>query len=272
MTVAFIGGGNMASALIGGMLAGGHTAQSIYVYEVSQERKSWIVEKFGIRVFDSIDQNICQANCIIIAVKPQSVAGVAQQLEGKIRNQLLLSIAAGIKTADLSRWLSGYGRIIRVMPNTPALVASGVSALFAMPMVDSSERKQAELIFSTVGSVFWLEQESQMDAVTAVTGSGPGYVFYFIEALQAAAQGLGFSQQQARRLSVEVFLGAARLAQQSSEEVAQLRAQVTSKGGTTEAALSYMELQQVKQHIIVAVEEAEHRSRELAEQLGAKEK
>ena len=272
MTIAFIGGGNMASALLRGMLAKGYEAQRLCVYEISPERRKWIVENLGVRVFDTLDQNIAQADCIVIAVKPQNVIDVAKLLAEKIRDQLIVTIAAGIQTKDLALWLGGYERIVRVMPNTPALVVSSISALFSMAKVEHDARKQVEAIFSTVGSIFWVEDESQMDAVTAVTGSGPGYVFYFIEALQDAAQQLGFSLEQARQLSIETFLGSALLARQSREDIASLRAQVTSKGGTTEAALGYMEKHRLKQHIVAAVLEAERKSRELGVQLAATEK
>lgn len=272
MTIAFIGGGNMASALLRGMLSKGYEAHSICVYEISPERRKWIVENLGVRVFDTLDQNIAQANCIVIAVKPQNAIDVAKLLAEKISDQLIVTIAAGIQTKDLSRWLGGHERIVRVMPNTPAFVGSGISALFGMAKIGHGARKQVEAIFSTVGSIFWVEDESQMDAVTAVTGSGPGYVFYFIEALQDAAQQLGFSFERARQLSIETFFGSALLARKSPEDITSLRAQVTSKGGTTEVALRYMEKHRIKQHIIAAVLEAERKSHELGVQLAATEK
>ena len=253
----------MASALIGGMLAKGYATASLRIVEISDERRSWIQRELKVAASASIGDSIEGADCIVLAVKPQSVRDVVKELNGKLNAQLLISIAAGIRTLDLSRWLAGYARIIRVMPNTPALVASGISALYAMEGVGQEQKQQAEAMFCAVGSIFWVEKEEQMDAVTAVTGSGPGYVFYFIEALQEAALRLGFSKVQARRLSVETFCGAAIMAKQSLDAVDLLLARVTSKGGTTEAALAHLESQGVKQAIVEAVDKAAQRSREL---------
>ena len=185
-----------------------------------------------------------------------------------LRNQLVISVAAGIRSADLIRWLGGYNAVIRVMPNTPAQIRAGVSALFAAPGVSAQQRKQADDILTAVGTTVWLDEESQMDAVTAVSGSGPAYVFYFIEAMQQAARELGLSAEQARDLSLQTFLGASQLALQSVETPDVLRAQVTSKGGTTERALLSMETYGIKAAIVQALHAAADRSREMGDLLG----
>ena len=173
-----------------------------------------------------------------------------------------------MRSADLSLWLGGHGVIVRAMPNTPAMVLAGVTGLYSLPGVPERQRRQAETVLAAVGTTLWLEKEAQMDAITAISGSGPAYVFLFIEALQEAAVELGFTPDQARTLSLETFLGAAKLAHQSSEDAATLRARVTSKGGTTERAILAMEAAGVKQAIIQAAQAACLRSRELGDELG----
>jgi pyrroline-5-carboxylate reductase len=204
----------------------------------------------------------------LLAVKPQQLRAVAEGLRPLLQTQLLVSIVAGIRTADLSRWLGGYPRIVRVMPNTPALVLAGVSGLYAASSVTPKERRMAEAIVGAVGSTLWVEREELMDAVTAVSGSGPAYVFYFIEALEQAGRELGLTEAQARRLSLDTFAGAARLAREGGEELGTLRARVTSKGGTTERALQSMENDRLKPLIIEAVRRAAARSKELGDELG----
>jgi len=204
----------------------------------------------------------------VLAVKPQQLHGVAIQLRGRLDGKLVISIAAGVRSADLSLWLGGHAVIVRAMPNTPAMVLAGVTGLYALPEVPEHQRQQAETILGAVGTTLWLEKEVQMDAVTAISGSGPAYVFLFIEALQEAAMELGFTPDDARTLSLETFLGAAKLASQSSEDAATLRARVTSKGGTTERAILAMEAAGIKQTIIQATQAACQRSRELGDELG----
>jgi pyrroline-5-carboxylate reductase len=185
-----------------------------------------------------------------------------------VNNTLIVSIAAGIRAADLARWLNGHTRIVRVMPNTPALVLAGISGLYATAGISVDDRKQAESILGAVGESVWVERESDIDAVTAVSGSGPAYVFYFIEALEQAARELGLSADAARRLAIATFTGASKLAAQSNEDAATLRARVTSKGGTTERALASMENDKIKAAIVRAVKAADERSRELGDELG----
>lgn len=258
----------MATALIGGLLKNGYAAADIGVVEVEHAAGRRLSERFGVEVDTELDGWMANSEVILLAVKPQQLRPASEGLAPLLKSQLLVSIAAGIRTADLSRWLGGYSRIVRVMPNTPALVLAGVSALYALPAVTAEERGIAQAILAAVGSTLWIEREDLMDAVTAVSGSGPAYVFYFIEALEQAAQDLGLAPADARQLSLDTFAGAARLARDSGEEPAALRARVTSKGGTTERALRSMQDSHLKQLIVEAVLHAAERSRELGDELG----
>ncbi|MDR2220950.1 MAG: pyrroline-5-carboxylate reductase [Methylobacillus sp.] len=267
MKISFIGGGNMARALIGGLIAQGRAPDDISVIELDADKRRQLHAEYGIAASDQIP-GTASADIVVLAVKPQQLRDIAIFLGSVLRKQLVISVAAGIRSSDLIRWLGGYDAVIRVMPNTPAQIRSGVSALFAASGVSADQRTQAETIFSAVGSTIWLDDETQMDAVTAVSGSGPAYVFYFVEAMQQAARELGLSDAQARELSLQTFLGASQLALQSTELPETLRAQVTSKGGTTERALLSMENSGVKAAIIQALRAAAERSRELGDLLG----
>lgn len=268
MKICFIGGGNMAGALITGLLQKGFQTAQIGVVEITAEGRARLEEKFGIAATDRLDQGCAGNDVVVLAVKPQQLAEVAAQLRPLLTGQLVISIAAGVRADDLSRWLGGYRRLVRAMPNTPAMVLAGVSGLYALPGVEAPLKQQAETVLSAVGGCVWLEQESGMDAITAVSGSGPAYVFYFMQAMQEAAAELGFNPEQARLLTQETFLGAAKLATHSDEDVAVLRARVTSKGGTTERALQTMEEGGVKAAVIRAIHAAAERSRELGDALG----
>jgi pyrroline-5-carboxylate reductase len=268
MRATFIGGGNMASALIGGLLKQGWSAGDLTVVEILPAAREALARRFGVAVRDALAQPLEAEETIVLAVKPQQMRAAARELQPRLGSQLVVTIAAGIRTRDLSRWLGGYGRIVRVMPNTPALVLAGVSALYAMPAVDRAGRQAAERILSAVGGALWVEREELMDAVTAVSGSGPAYVFYFMEAIMQAAEQLGLSPDQAQRLTLETFYGSACLARESGESPAALRARVTSKGGTTERALEALDDAGVRRHLIDAVLRAAERSRELGDELG----
>jgi len=204
---------------------------------------------------------------LVLAVKPQQMQAACQSLRPFVAGQLVISIAAGMRLADISRWLGGHERLVRVMPNTPALIGSGVTGLYALPGVSEAERLGAERIMHAVGSTVWVNDEAQIDAVTAISGSGPAYVFLFIEALQQAAAELGFSPKQVRQLSIETVLGAAKLAERSEEPASALRERVTSKGGTTEAALRVMTERGLKEAVIAGIKAAKERGAELGEQL-----
>lgn len=268
MNIVFIGGGNMASALIGGILKGGAAASTIKVVEVSPEARARLRATYSVDA-DADLNAATTADIVVLAIKPQQMAELAGALGSRLSRQLVISVAAGIRTEDLARWLGGHRRIVRVMPNTPALVLAGISGLYAMPEVSVAEKQQAANMLRSVGEIVWLPSEDDIDAVTAVSGSGPAYVFYFIEALQAAAQAQGLDEATARALTLHTFSGAAKLAMESTEPAAELRRRVTSKGGTTEKALEQMHLLEVHQAIGKAVAAAAQRSRELGGQLGA---
>lgn len=268
MNITFIGGGNMAAAMIGGLLQKGWSADSIRVVEIDAGARARLARELRIKAHASVELEATGSDCIVLAVKPQQMREAALALRRTLRSQLVITIAAGIRCRDLSRWLGSYQKIVRVMPNTPALVLAGISGLYAMPAVAAADRARAEQIISAVGATLWLDREEQIDTITAVSGSGPAYVFYFIEALQQAAAELGFEAADARRLALATFAGAVRLAQTSGEDPAALRARVTSKGGTTERALGVMEAQGLGQIVMRAVRAAAERSRELGEELG----
>jgi pyrroline-5-carboxylate reductase len=267
MKITIIGGGNMASALISGMLKRGYAASNIQVVEVNETACARLHDEFSVRATADLIPAVEHSNVLMLAVKPQQLREVALQIAPILTHQLVISIAAGIRAGDIARWL-GSRNLVRCMPNTPALIRCGVTALYALPEVSISQRETAESILAAVGSTLWVEQEKMLDAVTAVSGSGPAYVFYFIEALQQAAREMGFDESDAKRLVIDTFLGAAKLADSSKEEVGVLRARVTSKNGTTERALLSMEANAVKSHIITALHAAATRAQEMGDELG----
>ncbi|MGH8814268.1 MAG: pyrroline-5-carboxylate reductase [Advenella sp.] len=268
MNVTFIGGGNMASALIGGLLQQGYSPARIRVVESNAEGRDRIKREFNVEAVAELAEGVVNSDVILLAVKPQQLSAVTQELAALLGNHLVISIAAGIRATDLCRWMGGHERIVRAMPNTPALIRAAVTGLYALPGVSTEEKHAAETILAAVGSVLWLDREELLDAVTALSGSGPAYVFYFIEAMQKAGQELGLTEAQTRQLSLETFLGAAGLANQSDESVAMLRARVTSQGGTTERAIQSLEKDGVKNAIMRAMHMANQRSRELGDKLG----
>jgi pyrroline-5-carboxylate reductase len=267
MNICFIGGGNMATALIGGLLGKGFSAAQISVVEINADNRARLQRDSAVRAFENIAEGVAGSQIIVFAVKPHQLREVAQQLAPLLNGQLLISIAAGIRAADLARW-SNSQAIVRAMPNTPALIRSGMTGLYALPAVTAPQREQAQNILAAVGETLWLQDEAMLDAVTAISGSGPAYVFYFIEALQQAAQKLGFNAEDARRLCLATFLGASKLAASSDEDVNVLRARVTSKNGTTERALLSLSANHVAEHIDHAAQAAAARSREMGDELG----
>ncbi|MDL2284663.1 pyrroline-5-carboxylate reductase [Oxalobacter sp. OttesenSCG-928-P03] len=264
----FIGGGNMASALIGGMAGKITPGEQIHVVDLNPEALSSLKSQFGVTTSTTMDAGLAEYDVLVLAVKPQQIRDVVSSLLPHIQQQLILSVAAGIRTADLSRWMQGYASIVRTMPNTPSLIGQGVTGLFAMDAVTDEQRQMAEAIMRAVGSTLWVESENLLDAVTAISGSGPAYVFYFIEALEQAGKALGLSGKQAASLAMATFRGASELAEKSSEPVSTLRERVTSPGGTTFAALSVMEENRIKDLIISAAKAAAARSVELGEEFG----
>ena len=268
MRITFLGGGNMASALIGGLKEKGFSAAGIQVIELNAGAREALTDRFGVRCTDAIDPASLNCEVLVLAVKPQQMREAVKPLIGQLGKQLVISIAAGLRVADMARWLGGYSRIVRTMPNTPALIGAGITGLYASPDVDAEQRELADTILGAVGSTVWVEDEAQVDAVTAISGSGPAYVFFFIEALESAALELGFDLPSARKLALETTLGAARLAANSNDAPAVLRERVTSKGGTTEAALRSLENDAVRAAIARAAHAAAARGRELGAQLG----
>ncbi|MBA2690635.1 MAG: pyrroline-5-carboxylate reductase [Burkholderiales bacterium] len=271
MKVTFIGGGNMAAAMIGGMLARGFAAADIRAVDVAEAARERLAKDFGIATHATASGCADNSDVVVLAVKPQQMAGVAKQLRLLVGKQLVLTIAAGIRTSDLCRWLGGYRNIIRAMPNTPALVQAGITALYARAEVSQPSRAAAQSLLDAVGETVWLDDESQLDAVTALSGSGPAYVFYFLEALQEAGRSMGLSASVSRVLSLQTLLGAAKLAATGGEAPEVLRARVTSQGGTTERAINEMEANAVKQHMVSAILAAKARSHELGAEFGSVE-
>jgi pyrroline-5-carboxylate reductase len=265
--IACIGGGNMARAIIGGLIAKGLQPAEILVVDVDVIARSKIAAQFGVEVAGSMEK-IAHADVILFAVKPQQMQEAAAAVALHAGEALFITIAAGIRLADLARWLGGRSRLIRAMPNTPALVHAGVTGLHAGPGVADIDRTAAEVLLGAVGAVVWFERESDLDVVTAVSGSGPAYVFYAIEALERAARELGLADGAARTLALWTFVGATKLAIEKGEDPAQLRAQVTSKGGTTEAAIRVLDERGVRESYLAAVRAACDRSRELGDALG----
>ncbi|MGH8852797.1 MAG: pyrroline-5-carboxylate reductase [Telluria sp.] len=269
MKIAFIGGGNMATALIAGLAGQPNGVGSLHVVDPNLEALARLAAQYGVSTAATIDVGVASADVIVLAVKPQQMREVAAVLTSQLDGQpLLLSIAAGIRIADLSRWLGGYTRIVRSMPNTPALIAMGITGMVAAPGVDAAQREAADQVMRAVGQTVWLDSENLIDPVTAVSGSGPAYVFYFLEAMQQAAVEMGLDAEQGKQLALATFTGAAQLAAQSSDPVDVLRQRVTSKGGTTHAAITSMEASGVKEAIVAAMKAASARGRELGEELG----
>ena len=267
MKLAFLGGGNMASALIGGLLAKGFEARAISVIEVSPAARERLAAQHGVRVSGAPDAATSAADTLLLAVKPQDMKAALASLAAAARGKLVISIAAGVRLEALSRWLGGHRKLVRCMPNTPALIGAGITGLHALPEVTQEERGKAETILGAVGEVVWLPEERLLDPVTAVSASGPAYVFWFIEQLAASAGQLGIDRQTALQLALHTVLGAARLAAQSQLAPAELRKQVTSKGGTTEAALKVFDEERLAERFARAVAAASARGAELGAEL-----
>jgi pyrroline-5-carboxylate reductase len=268
MKITFIGGGNMATALIGGLKKQGFSVAGIQVVEPNEEARERLTGSFGVRSTAVIDAAALHCDVLVLAVKPQQMKEAVAPAAGKLAHQLVISIAAGLRLTDIGRWLGGHTNLVRAMPNTPALIGAGITGLCADIGVDREGRETTEKILRAVGQTLWVADEGLMDVVTAVSGSGPAYVFYFIEALQNAGISLGLPAETARLLAIETFRGASSLAAASDETVAELRARVTSKGGTTAAALETFNTEGVDAGIARGVESAARRGRELCELLG----
>ena len=265
--IAFIGGGNMASAIIGGLLKQGTPAARIQIVEPWAEQRTRLEQQFGITAAALPDAALASAGLVVWAVKPQTFREAAGQAGPHTGQALHLSVAAGIRSDSIARWL-GTERIVRAMPNTPALVGLGLTGLFARPAVTPAQRQSVQDLIATTGQFLWLDEEQQLDAVTALSGSGPAYVFYFLEAMMQAGVQMGLSAAQARTLAVGTFSGASALAAASEDPPELLRARVTSKGGTTHAAITSMEADTVQQHFMRALHAARQRAVELGDEFG----
>ena len=263
--ITFIGGGNMAAALIDGLANRFTSAANITVIDVNPQTLEQLSQRFGVTIDCDLVEAVAGCDILILAVKPQQITSVLQDIAAQLQHQLVISIAAGIRTADLSAGLQGYTTIVRAMPNMPALIGRGMTGMFAMPGVNAEQHLHADTVMSAVGKTLWMQTESSLDAVTGVSGSGPAFVFYFIEAMQKAALEVGLSAAESKLLVLETVAGAAQLALQSDEEVALLRERVTSKGGTTFAGLNSLQQDDFCAVIGRAIKAATMRSRELGE-------
>lgn len=265
--IGFIGAGNMARALVGGLISSGVPSKNLYSFDPDQDRLQTLCQDSAITAAKDNQQLIEQCDVVVLAVKPQSMQGVLSALQLGKHAPLFLSIAAGLRTAALSHWFGREVPLVRAMPNTPALVRAGATGMFANPAVSNKQRDMAETIMRAVGITLWLEDEAQLDAVTAVSGSGPAYFFYLMEAMEQAGAQLGLSIEAARLLTVQTAFGAAKLALEVEEAPRTLRERVTSPGGTTEHAIQHLDAQHTRETLVAAVTAARDRSEQLAEQL-----
>ena len=265
--IAFIGGGNMASAIIGGLLRQGVATEQIEVVEPFEAARAALQEQFGIQAKAEAGSALARAGLVVWAVKPQTFKDAAAAVAPHTTDALHLSVAAGITTDSIAQWL-GSERIVRAMPNTPALIGQGMTGLFARAAVDADARALIEQVVASTGKHVWVDEEAQLDAVTALSGSGPAYVFLFLEAMVQAGVEMGLGAHQSYQLAVATFQGASELAARSSEPAEVLRQRVTSKGGTTHAAISHMQQAGVPEQFVAAMRAAQQRAKELAAEFG----
>ncbi len=265
--IVFIGGGNMASAMIGGMLRQDFPIEHLDVVDPLPGAREQLRKQFGIRVTDQGHPALEQATLVVWAVKPQSLREAAVAARPHTRNALHFSVAAGIRSDTIARWLDNEC-VVRAMPNTPALIGKGITALFARAAVSEPQRKQIERIAASTGEYLWLDSESQLDATTAISGSGPAYMFYFMETMIAAGIEMGLTHEQAHKLTVATFIGAGELARTSSDLPEILRHRVTSRGGTTHAAITRMEENHLKHVFTAAIHAAQHRAKQMGDEFG----
>jgi pyrroline-5-carboxylate reductase len=266
--IAFVGGGNMASALIGGLLQTGRIPATVLVIEPDDRQRAKLALQFGVFALPAAGAHLDDVPLVVWAVKPQSFAAAARPCASWVNNALQLSVMAGIRTETLMA-ATGSQRVVRAMPNTAALVGLGITGLYATTAVNDSDRAAVEKVLARSGELMWLQRERDLDAVTALSGSGPAYVYYFIEAMIQAAGEMGLTVEQGRRLALATFAGATALAQQSNDSPAVLRERVTSKGGTTYAALMSLDNDAVKAAFVRALHAARERARALGDEFGA---
>ena len=265
--IAFIGGGNMASAIISGLLGKGVSAAQIDVVEPFDEARQKLKASFNIDAQAAPGSALARADLVVWAVKPQTFKDAALQSSSHTAKALHLSVAAGITSSSIARWL-GSERIVRAMPNTPALIGKGITGLYAREGVNAADRALVDQVIATTGDSLWLTDEAQLDGVTALSGSGPAYIFYFMEAMTEAGEQMGLPREQAYQLAVATFIGAGELARASSEAPEVLRRRVTSKGGTTHAAITSMDHSNIKNLFMQALHAAQIRAREMGEEFG----
>ena len=268
--ITFIGGGNMASSLIGGLIANQYPADCITVAEPDADKLKQQQQTFNINVTTDNNQAVANSDIVVLAVKPQVLQQVCRDIADAVQSKqpLIISIAAGIRSTDIDRWLGSQCSLVRCMPNTPALIQAGATGLFANDAVSAEQKANAEAILSAAGITLWVEQENLLDAVTAISGSGPAYFFLFMEAMQQAGEQLGLNADTAKALTLQTALGAARMAIEGEDNAADLRTKVTSKGGTTEAAIQYFQQHNFEELVKLALTQAQHRATELADILG----
>ena len=267
-TIAFIGGGNMASAIVGGLIAAGRAPGTLIVVEPGATQRQLLAERFGIAPLAAADASLATAGLVVWAVKPQLFAAAAEPCVQHGAGALQLSVMAGIRS-DAIAVATQSDRVVRAMPNTPALIGKGVAGVFARPAVSREDRQRVETVLAPTGEIVWIDREEALDAVTALSGSGPAYVFHLIEAMLAAAREMGLPEAEARRLAVQTVAGAAALAAASTETPEALRRNVTSPGGTTQAAMTLLESRSVKDAFVAAILAARDRARELGDEFGA---
>jgi len=270
----FIGAGNMATAIINGLMATNYPKSALTVCAPIEQELKQIEQQFGIMTASDNTARIAASDVIILCVKPQVMEQVCREISAQIQHYqpLIISIAAGLSTTQLTAWLGGPAAIVRCMPNTPAQVHRGASGLYANAQVASHQRSLAQSLFESVGIAFWLEEEKQLHAVTALSGSGPAYCFWFLEAMEQAAVSLGLPTQMARQLAIQTMRGAAELAGNSDESPAQLKRRVMSPGGTTERAIAKFDNDNMATIIAEAMEQAWARSYQLADETVPKKK
>ena len=266
-TLAFIGGGNMARSLVGGLIARGHDPRTIRVAEPVDALRDALAKDFGVSVFADGADAVQGASTWILGVKPQVLRGVCEALapQAQASNPLIVSVAAGITTTQIDRWLGGGLAVVRTMPNTPALLGAGVTGLYANARVAAEDRVETQSLLSAAGETVWIDDEAQMDAVTAVSGSGPAYIFLLAEALQSAGEAEGLAQDAARTLALQTILGAGRMLVESEVDAAELRRRVTSPNGTTHAAITAFETGGFRELVGRAVHAARVRGKELSD-------
>lgn len=268
--ISFIGGGNMASSLVGGLIADGRDPASIYVSDPDVEKLEALAEAFRVQTSSDNDEAVGHGATVVLAVKPQVMGPVVRDLAlaAQAHRPLFVSVAAGVREPDIRRWLGYDAAVVRSMPNTPALVGSGATALYANPFVSDAEHSRAESVLRAVGLTVWVDDEALLDAVTALSGSGPAYCFLLMECMERAGMALGLSKDHARMLTIQTVFGAAKMALESPDPPATLRARVTSPGGTTERALDTLVTGGLEHLVHQALQAAHDRSVELGQEFG----